>query len=305
VGFGKIVFGTLLAAIGAVLLAERFGQIPSGTAVGLLSFWPVLLVAVGLALLANSLKKAALGWLAALLVLAAVGLGAFWLAKRPVEAAPPEQINLGAARISSLALRGRTLFGSVDLGSNRDGGRSLEIRAAGILGDRRTAYRWIASGSAGIVEWPARVRERVTALAFGGLLVRAPSRSPVRIDAESFFSTARADLRDLRPEDCRISACGSTVRVRSGAGKAPGWISVHGFLSDVEIRLPPHLPARLECDAPVSLVSVSPDFVELARGRAKGFRTVYVAEGRGTPLRMEVGGALLRLRVTRDPTPAL
>jgi len=72
--FGKIALGALLLAIGVLLVAVRAGWAHPDTPILLLRYWPLLLIAFGLAFLASVIKNPFMGCLAVLLILGGTAL---------------------------------------------------------------------------------------------------------------------------------------------------------------------------------------------------------------------------------------
>ena len=145
VGFGKLVLGVLIAGLGVVLLAGNLGYLPAGTGGWLFQYWPVLLVGFGLALLANSMRSALLGWIATLVIVAALGYAAWWAYHH--RAASPEaysqSIDLRRSRTETLTLRARVFGGALSLASkpSAPNTRTLLLVTQGAGNDRRGARR--------------------------------------------------------------------------------------------------------------------------------------------------------------------
>src|SRR5882762_11664303 len=95
--FGKIALGALLLAIGVLLVAVRAGWAHPDTPILLLRYWPLLLIAFGLAFLASAIKNPFLGCLAVLLILGGTALGVLWMNRRPEQGS-------GSVRVSAVDL---------------------------------------------------------------------------------------------------------------------------------------------------------------------------------------------------------
>src|SRR5882672_12032936 len=111
--FGKIALGALLLAIGVLLLAVRAGWAHPDTPILLLRFWPLLLVAFGLAFLASVIKNPFMGCLAVILILGGTALGMYWMNRQAKEGVPraTASIDLAKARVGSLSVRVQTNLG--------------------------------------------------------------------------------------------------------------------------------------------------------------------------------------------------
>jgi hypothetical protein len=310
VSYGKLLFGAILVGLGGVLLASQLGYLPPGVMPWFLQFWPILLVLIGVALLANAIKNLLLGWLAAILAVAIIGFGAWWLAHNKAEAGASYDalIELERPRVEALTIHTRTLAGKMDLASaaaRRDTagtarGRALAVSWKGVS-EKDAKYRWNASGGSGLFEWPAHTVIPNTAPFGGSLSMRAPRRIPLRLKSECYLSGADLDLSDLRPETCEISLLSGAARVTVGSG-TPRKITIHGTAGAAEIRIPASGPVRVEFRSPFTARSLPDDFLEQVGGRSKA--RLWVAEGVGAPLVIVVDGALLYVKIKRAPIRA-
>lgn len=279
-----------------------------------LQFWPALIILIGIALLANAMKNLLLGWLAAVLALGAIGLGAWWLAHNQAAAGDSHaaRIDLERPKVEALTIRTRTLGGKVVLASAGAAGAGTSLSGKAAAGRALSAtwrgvsrkdaeYRWSASGGAGLFEWPKRTLIPNMAPFGGSLDLTAPRRVPIRLTSECYLSGAEIDLSDLRPETCEVGLMSGAARVIVG-DVAPAKITIRGFGGAAEIRLPPEGPVRLEFHSPLTARSLPDDFVEQVGGRGKA--RIWVAEGKGTPLLVVVDGALLYVKFKRGPQRA-
>ena len=109
----KLVLGVLLAGVGVVLLAGHLGYLPPGMGDFLAHYWPVLLIAVGLGLLANSMKSALLGWVATLIVIGGLAYGAWWVHHHGTAPKPTatSTLNLNRPHAETLTVRARVFGG--------------------------------------------------------------------------------------------------------------------------------------------------------------------------------------------------
>jgi len=310
VSFGRLLFGAILTGTGGVLLASQLGYLPRGVVPWFLQFWPALLILVGIAFLANAMKNLILGWIAAILALAAIGLGAWWLAHNQAAAgdAHVTHVDLERPRVEALTIDTRTMGGKVVLrsaastvtsgGTAKD--RTLHVTFTGVS-EKDAAYRWNASGRSGLFEWPKSALIPNTAPFGGSVSIVAPRRSAVRIRAASILSGADLDLSDLRPEACSLTLYSSAARVTVGAN-APARLTIRGTAGAAEIRLPASGPVRVEFRSPLTARSLPEDFYEHVGGARTG--RLWVSEGKGAPFEIIVDGALLYVKIKRDPVKA-
>src|SRR5690242_10306357 len=106
--FGKFAFGALILAIGVVLLAVRVGFAHPDTPIILLRYWPILLIAFGLAFLAGAIKNPMVGCFAILLILGGTAFGMYWMyhmEKQGKLTRAIQSLDLGKSNLSSLLLR--------------------------------------------------------------------------------------------------------------------------------------------------------------------------------------------------------
>ena len=304
--FGKIVIGIFLAGLGALLLAQTMGYLPAGVWPWLIKFWPYVLLAFGFALLANALKNVVIGVIAVALVVACIAFGAFWISlySRTTKTDHRTSIDLEKPPVRAVTVQARAVAGSLTVNADPDARHAIVLNAHGVAGEEFASHRWSASQGSGLLIWPARFSLTEPGLVGGTFRVRAPPRTAIRLGLVSYFASATADLRDLRPEQCDVRAVGSSVRMMVGPARPPK-IRVHGFLSMVEIRLPADCPARIECSSPLVLRSFPDDFVEHATTSARGKVTSWTADGPGKAVSIAIEGPFMRVRVVREPVKAL
>jgi hypothetical protein len=304
--FGKIVIGVFLAGIGALLLAQTLGYLPTGVWPWLTKFWPFVLLAFGFALLANALKNVVIGVIAVALVIACVAFGAYWISLYSTTTRTEHRttIDLEKPPVQAVTAQVRTVAGSLTLNADPSVRHAIVLNAHGVAGEEFAAHRWSASQGAGLLIWPARFRLTEPGLVGGTFRVRAPPQTTIRLGLVSYFASTTADLTDLRPEQCDVRAVGSSVRMLIGPARPPN-VRIHGFLSNIEIRLPSNCPARIECSSPLVLRSFPDDFVKHATTSAGGKVTSWTADGPGKPVSIAIEGPFMRVRVIREPVKAL
>ena len=303
VGFTKLVLGVLLAGLGIILLAGRLGYLPSETGGWLLQYWPALLVVIGLALLASSLRNALLGWIATILVIAALAFGAWWVHHHGTGSKPERATtyDLARPRAETLTFRGRVFGGALSVEPNASArARRLDVIARG-AGTGDPAFT--SSGGAAILDWPAEDARVYPAPLGGGVRVLVPERLRLRLVAKSLFSQVRAALARLRPERCEFDAIASSVKIDATGSARPSLVLVRGTVSNVDLSLPSGAPVRLEFAAPLTFRSLPEDFMEHAVGKSR--TKVWTSDGSGPAILVRVEGPLIHLRVRREPVRAL
>jgi hypothetical protein len=306
VSFGRLLFGAILVGIGGVLLASQLGYLPPGVMPWFFQYWPALLVLFGLAFLANAMKNPVLGWIAAILALAAIGLGAWWLAQNKAAAgnAHTTSVQLDRPQVDAVTVRARTLGGKLTIrsatGSPGPGRRALDVSVRGVSA-KDAEHRWNVGGRSGEFVWPKQPLLPRTAPFGGDVSLTAPEKTPIRVQTQSYLSGADLDFTRLRPERCDLSIVSGAARVRIGAS-APERIALHGCVGGAEILLPPSGPVRVEFMNPLTARSLPEDFLEQVGGRGKA--KIWISEGKGRPLRIVVDGVLLYVKIKRAPQSA-
>ena len=301
-GFTKLVFGVLLAGLGVILLAGHLGYLPSGTAGWMLQYWPVLLVLIGLALLASSLRNVLLGWIATILVIGALAFGAWWVHQHGTGTSHEATRTYDLARpaAATLTVRARVFGGAMTIEPNA-AARTHQVDVVS-TGANAGDAAFTSSGGAAILDWPDENSRVYQAPLGGGARVLVPAKTRVRLLLKSLFAQVRAELARLRPERCEVDAIGSFVRI-DASGARPTQVRISGTLANVELFLPANCPARLEFTTPLSFRSVPDDFVEHAMGNSK--TKVWTSDGSGPSVLVRVEGPLIHLKVRREPVRAL
>ncbi len=303
--FGRLLFGAILIGIGGVLLASQLGYLPPGVMPWFFQYWPALLVLFGLAFLANAMKNPVIGWIAALLALAAIGFGAWWLAQNKAAAgnAHVASVRLDRPQVDAVTIRARTLGGKLTVRAvsrPMNAGRTLEVSVRGVSA-KDAEHRWSVGGRTGEFVWPKQTLIPRTAPFGGDLSITAPAKTPLRLQAESYLSGADLDLTQLRPERCELAIISGAARLRVGAS-APEKITLRGMMGGAEIVLPAAGPVRVEFTNPLTARALPEDFLEHVGGRGKS--KIWISEGKGRPLLIVVDGALLYVKIKRAPQPA-
>lgn len=304
--FGKLIFGALLVGIGGLLLASHLGYVPAGTASWLLHYWPVLLIAVGLAFLASAIKNPFLGWIAVLVIIAGLAVGAWWAHENgaPSAAAVETSYDLDRPRVESVTLRTRTMGGAFTL---EEGGpaRRLRVTIQGAGDKAEEAPQYTPTKGGALLAWPSRGMRVTDAPPGAQVHVRAPDRMPVRVEAKSLLSTTSVDLSQLRSDRCSFNAMLSRVRLDLRGATRPGAIDVKGFLTTTEILLPASGPVRIEFTSRLTTHSLPEDFLEHAMGRQRTKTKIWTSEGKGVPLLIRIDGPLMNLHVRREAAKAV
>jgi hypothetical protein len=303
--FGKLFVGAILVGVGAVLLGTSLGYLSGDIWPSLLQYWPLLVVAIGVAFLAHAIKNILLGWIAAIVVVGGLLLGAWWFTThQPNTGGGAETwINLAESRAASVTFRARALLGRVEVGAGRDMTRAIRLETVHVPEKMKRSIGWSVSGRAGILDWPARDGTSGMAPIGGALRVDFPPRTPVRLDLRAHLSTLDVDLRSLRSERVAFQAIGSSIRVTASDLGQPQRIRVQGFLSNAQIRIPAGPPVRIVYTKWFGLRRMPSDFIEYLHGRSRD--RIFRSEGRGGSILIEADGPLLRIDIERAPAKAV
>ena len=304
--FGKIAFGALLIALGVLLLATRTGLAPPDAPMFLLRYWPLLLIAFGLAFLASATKNHFLGCFASLLILGGAAFGLFWMShhQKPVPVLRGvSSIDLGRTRVESLAVRVRSLAGGFDIAGMPGGSRMLSVSVRNAAGDSAAGYRFETSGKSAVFEWPQTTDGLGLSPPGAAVSIQAPEALPVALTWKGRLASMHADLTRLRPTKCVLDEIASTARLEFGDAGRPEEILVRGFASTIQIRVSTGCPVQLVTHSPFTMTALPPDFMEHAPGRGKG--RVHSAEGTGRLVKIFVEGPFIHVKIERAPLTAV
>ena len=289
--------------MGAVLLAIPLGFAHPDTPLLLLRYWPVILIAFGLAFLASVIKNPFLGCLAVLLILGGTVFGIFWMRQHYAQSKathPPREsrVDLDRTRPSSLSLRVRTLAGRFYLGGEPKS-KTLHVRVRTFSGDSTAGYRFSISGKNAVFEWPSRSGWLGLPPPGIGLDVRAPETLPIALSWRGQVASIHADLTQLKPTRCEVNGIASFILLGIKGSLRPEEIRVRGFASIVRIRIHGDCPVRLVTESPLVFKTLPSDFVPWGTGRGKD--RVYAMAGTGRPMKIFVNGPFIHIAIERVP----
>ncbi|HEY7728037.1 MAG TPA: DUF5668 domain-containing protein [Candidatus Eisenbacteria bacterium] len=304
--FGRLFAGALLVGVGIVLLGMSLGYLSGDIWPSLLQYWPLLIVAVGIAFLARAIRNIVLGWISAIIVVGGLLLGAWWFTThQPKSRGTDSALSLDLAKppVTSVTLRARSLLGRIEVGAGKDTVRAIRLAVLHVPEKLKAAHGWTVVGRAGILDWPAPGAASGLSPLGGELHVDLPPRTPVRLDLRAHLSTLDADLRSLRAERATFRVIGSSVRIAASDLGQPQRIRIQGMLSNATVRLPANAPARVVYSKWFGLRRMPPDFIEHLYGRSKD--RIFRSEGRGGSILVEADGPLLRVQIERAPVRAV
>lgn len=252
----------LLVAAGLVMLLTNLGVIDSGAWLGMLSLWPVALLAVGLGLIMPPEARVARASIAGLaLIGVTVGGTALWAYESPlggrvndVEAVLVDEVDraeiavdIGSARIrmSGGAASGQAVTGQVGMtsaqrlvaaASRREDLANVRVAAQG---------RWFRTNTnpVRVAPWDLRVTDSV----------------PVLLRVTAGVGDARLDLRGLMVEEARVDiGLGRIVTILPDRGRPR--VRIDSGVGQVVVMVPDTLPARVTVATRLGSTTVEGDF---------------------------------------------
>ena len=301
--FFKLLIALLFLGFGGLFMAAAMGALPTGVFPWVMRFWPVILLAFALILIGKALKNVAISVFALALVAGAFVAGGYWLSKQAAKLEPPAPstvIDLAGSGAGFVQMRGRTIGGSYTVAVEPGQTGKIAVSGRDLIGRETTALAWKVEKRGGLLTWPSNPGTGDLASFGSSFDVRLPEKTPIRWDTSNYFAFGTADFTRGIVLGCTTRVVSSSVKLRVGEGR-PHLILVKGFLSNVEIDLPPDCPARVEYTSRLTWPSIPSDFLEHVSGRVKGRAAFWTAEGKGPRVRIIVDGHMNRLRVTREP----
>lgn len=262
----------VLIAAGTLLLLTNLGLVTSGVWLGMLSLWPVVLIAVGIGLLLPREAQVSRASVAGVAIVVMTvggsllagqdlsGTGRTSEVEVPMEGAEQASIEVevgaGRLRVTGGAAEGQAVTGQVGLsrgqrliaeGAQKDGVTRVRIAAEG---------RWFRLGvnPNRVPPWQLRVTDAV----------------PVQLRLSSGVGEAEMDLRGLSVDEARVDVgLGRSVIVLPDRGRPR--IRIDGGIGEITVRVPDTLPARLAIETGIGTTNVEGDF------RQEG--DIYTTEG--------------------------
>lgn len=248
---GGLVWPLILIGLGVVFLLNNLGVLEWGVWWTLLRMWPILLVAAGIDLLIG--RRSRLGALVAVVLIAALFAGAFWLVWNDVridraedgeeisyalDGASRAEVVLGPAagslRLAALSEPSDLAQGTIRLGSGEDLRRTYDV-AGGVAS--------LALESGGVVLGPGApgVDERSWDL-------RLNRDVPLDLQIDLGVGEAEIDLAGMALEDLEVDMGVGQVVVTLPAEAGDLRATVDGAIGQIVILLPEGLGVRLQMD---------------------------------------------------------
>jgi len=257
-----VFFPILLIAIGLLVLAMNFGLVDSSIWVDLLALWPVLLIGLGLSIMLGGSRVGAVA--AAAVTLALLAGGVVWLQGRTSgSAGTPQAIDAPVAGLRSATVRLAPGAADVRVGALPAGSPSL---VAGTAGGMRRPLEPIfdAGGGKGRFELADAPS---TSFGFGDLRGRrwvldVARAVPLAIEVNAGVGRVELDLTDVTLTTLDLDlGVGEVVATLPAKGRMD--VDVDGGVGAITLRLPRGLAARIDADAGIGAVDVPDGFAKV------------------------------------------
>ena len=246
----------VLILLGALLLVARLGWFDLTRLLGVLRYWPVLVIAVGVDMLTGGKRRLLVygAGVAAAVILSLTGGG---IVAKPASTVQVAQELQGArsadvhvvASLAELQLSGSSqaqLLASGTLGQHSGEQVVVDYVLRGDHGQFSAVSQGLRSTFMGFrraVPWDLTLTGRV----------------PISLSVETGVGDSNLDLRQLQLEQLVVNAgVGSTtLHLPQGAGYAG---SIDGGIGTVEVRVPRSVDVRIEVDTGIGSVNVANHF---------------------------------------------
>lgn len=254
--------GLVLIAAGVMLLLTNLGLTDTGVWLGMLTLWPVVVIAVGVGLIIPREAHAARAGVAGLTLVALIA-GAWVIEARELPARGRRaevEVPLGEAARADVDL---------EIGAARmhvRGGADEDHTVTGTVGLTR-GQRLVAEG--GVSEGTSQVRVAAEGRWFRMGVnpdrvapwdVRLTDQVPLQVRITSGVGEIELDLRGLDVEEARIDlGVGRTVTHMPDEGTPR--VRIDGGAGETVLRLPLGIPARVAVDTGLGATSVEGTFL--------------------------------------------
>lgn len=300
--------GLTSVGIGCVLLANTLGYLSWSVWLNIISLWPLLIIAGGLALIGRGVGQTWLRIVAQLLIMAGLAYGALVM----TAPASPFPIFVGSistgptvpysveAKTDSTATVGQAVVeygaGSLELSS----GPGLASISGDAPSDRVPTVR--ADALDGAVRVTAGTPE-------GGGVIAENTRMAVRlgnamtwesVDLRIGAATTEADLRDLDVASVALRTGASDTRLRIGS-KAPSvTVRIDAGAANVVVMVPKGSTVTVRAEGGLAGTNVTPGYTQVSGGTL--FGGVWERTGSAGAPRIEIvsKGGLMNLDVRDD-----
>ena len=249
-------FAYTLILVGALLLVARLGWFDLTRLLGVLRYWPVLVIAVGVDMLMGGKRRLLVygAGVAAVVILSLAGGGVVSTPASTVQVAQ----ELQGARSADV----RVVASLAEL--ELTGSSQAQLLASGTLGQHsgeQVAVDYVLRGDHGQFSAVSR-GFRATVMGFRRAVpwdLTLTGSVPIALSVETGVGDSNLDLRQLRLESLVVNAgVGSTaLQLPQGGGYAG---SIDGGVGDIVVRIPRSLGVRIEIDTGLGNVNVADHF---------------------------------------------
>ncbi|HEY82404.1 MAG TPA: cytochrome d ubiquinol oxidase subunit II [Dehalococcoidia bacterium] len=249
------VFGVFLVFLGIVFLLQTFGVLPWGLWVTLWRFWPVLLIAVGLAILMRRHSPWLVSGLIFALLLASLGI-AIWQhgPASPVGAATKSYAepldNLERARVEIDLSAGSLTIGSLPTGSTN----FVEAMSGGKPGDMLATFQR-QDGEGLLILRTKPTSQQVWNEAESHWEVNLSREIPLALEIKSAVGDLNLDLSQLSVTELGMDIdAGNCVIQMPASASTKAYIKAD--LANIEVTIPEGVAAKLKIAADLTALEI-------------------------------------------------
>lgn len=284
-------FAYVLILLGALLLVARLGWFDLTRLLGVLRYWPVLVIAAGVDMLTGGKRRLLVygAGVAAVVILSLTGGGG--VIGRPASTVQVAQELQGAR---SADVRVVASLAELEL----TGSTQAQLLASGTLGQHageQVAVDYVLRGDHGQFSAVSR-GFRSTFMGFRRAVpwdLTLTGRVPIALSVETGVGDSNLDLRQLQLESLVINAgVGSTTLQLPQAGGYAG--SIDGGIGDIVVRIPRNVGVRIEVDTGLGSVTVADHFARNGDGYTS---PAYATSTQRVELSIDAGIGTVRVQV--------
>jgi hypothetical protein len=274
--FDRIFGGLFWATIGTIFLLNTLDILPFGYWLNLLSFWPVLIIAAGFAVLGGVTHSRIVSALAPVIIIATLIFAVFYqgipISKRGSATYTFSHNAVSAVKSGTAGLD----FGAGDLkvGST---GKLYDITIKEFVFKEKPQFSFDRSGSTVDLSIKPRPGSVGIAASDRNWNVLLSKDVAWRLDCKTGAATCMLDLSDLKVDDLSLKGGVGDISVRLGDRLTGATADINAGVSDIKVQVPRSVGVRLRVNSGIS----STDFANIDLSRVSGTvgNTVYETPG--------------------------
>ncbi|MFQ5793844.1 MAG: LiaI-LiaF-like domain-containing protein [Candidatus Bipolaricaulia bacterium] len=250
----RTIFGSLIAAVGIILLLNQFGYLPWYLWGDLVRLWPALLIAIGISLLLHPFTQ--IGPILAPIIILAIAIGAVVVYDLRYEPLPGEiklmELSQPVAGIDRAEITVDFHDGSLEIAGGGEGMVEGTVHYHPDLFDLDPRYR-IENGIGRLeVIQTGRARGRLSRRGYrNDWNLRFHDGLPLSLALRCDVARARLDLTTLDVERLEIDANVSDIEINFGIHS--GIVDIDLDVSRLTMKIPRELGVRVRVDTDLSL----------------------------------------------------